>query len=91
MKLFNWPNLNRMSTASTRKHLGIAVLVTVIALFMSACTGDVGPKGATGSQGTTGSQGPQGETGPQGEQGSQGIQGDQGIKGEPGANGRPWT
>ena len=87
MKLISWLNLNRIPTASARNYIGFAVLVTVIALLASACTGDVGPKGNAGPQGSTGSQGPQGETGPQGDLGQEGPTGAQGAKGEPGDKG----
>lgn len=70
----------------------ITVSVMTVALVLSACGREPGPKGDPGPQGPAGPQGAQGiqgVPGPQGPAGAQGPQGPQGPKGDKGDKGDP--
>lgn len=70
--------------------LSTFVILTCMAVSISACTGKQGPQGPqgepgiNGSQGIPGSKGDRGEPGPAGSNGQDGSQGPQGEKGEDG-------
>jgi hypothetical protein len=68
------------------KKLFPAVIVA-LALTLSGCGRDPGPKGETGPQGPAGPQGAQGVQGVPGVQGQAGAQGPQGPQGAPGEKG----
>src|SRR5664280_2798369 len=68
------------------KKLFPAVIVA-LALTLSGCGRDPGPKGETGPQGPAGPQGAQGVQGVPGGQGLAGAQGPQGPQGAPGEKG----
>jgi hypothetical protein len=63
------------------------VLAIGVALMVSGCGRDPGPKGDPGAQGPAGPQGAQGIQGVPGAQGQVGAQGPQGPQGAPGAKG----
>ena len=68
----------------------IMLAMTMLAVFLSACTPDPGPAGPQGEQGPRGPQGEQGvqgEQGPAGPEGVRGADGAQGPRGERGAQG----
>ena len=64
-----------------KRHSGLTILLIIGVLLTSACTGDVGPRGADGAQGATG---PQGATGTAGAPGATGPQGPAGRHGPAG-------
>ena len=65
----------------------LAILGTVVALLLAACTGPIGPDGASGAAGSSGSAGPEGSQGPVGPSGPNGVQGPVGPSGPAGAQG----
>ena len=69
----------------------ICVVISMVALFLTGCSGSigpVGPQGPDGSLGAPGEKGDQGQVGPQGEAGYLGPKGEQGEAGTAGAAGK---
>ena len=67
-----------------KKKPSVFIVLTILAMSISACAGPQGPKGEKGDSGEPGLPGSVGPEGPQGPQGSEGPQGSQGEQGEPG-------
>ena len=77
-----------MTSWSTKRQLGIFLLISLTTLFAAACaSGDHGTQGAKGPQGNAGAAGASGDTGPQGASGPAGPTGPLGQNGSQGATG----
>lgn len=67
-----------------KRRTGRVVWASLVALGLSACTGEAGVPGATGSKGDTGTIGPKGD---KGDTGDTGAPGSPGVPGAPGSQG----
>ena len=64
--------------------LFVTALTLLATIFLTGCTGTVGPQGLPGPQGIQGIPGPEGAEGPPGPQGPIGVRGQVGPQGPPG-------